>query len=154
MAERPRELLDSTLFLLVRLGSSVKARSCEELERAGFSLYDYSILALLDEGARETQAAVADALELDRGQLVGLLDTLEQQGLIERNRDTHDRRRHVVSLTSTGRRRLTKLRAVVRELESEVLAPLDDDRRAALHRLLLELAESDDSGIATGSCER
>jgi DNA-binding MarR family transcriptional regulator len=108
---------------------------------------DHGILALLDEGASDTQAAIADALEVDRGQLVGLLDALEAQGLIERHRDPNDRRRLVVSLTAAGRRRLTKLRAVLREVEESVLAPLDADARAALRGLLQDVARRQDCAI-------
>ena len=148
LAGRPRELLDSPVFLLGYLGSSVKASACEAFERAGSNLYDLGILALLDEGARDTQAAIADALGLDRGQLVGVLDDLEEQGLIERHRDPRDRRRHMVSLTTAGRRRLTKLRTVLHEVEEEILEPLDAKGRSALRELLLDVGRREEPGDA------
>ncbi|HET8893636.1 MAG TPA: MarR family transcriptional regulator [Gaiellaceae bacterium] len=140
----PKELVSSTVFLLGKLGYTIKTEAMEEFERAGFNGYDFSVLALLDESARETQATIADTLGVDRSQLVGLLDGLEERALIERRRDPNDRRRQMVSLTAEGRRELARLRKTVRRLEDDFLAPLDADERAALHDLLLQVASHRD----------
>jgi DNA-binding MarR family transcriptional regulator len=131
-------------FLLVRLGFAIKLLAMEEFERAGFGLYQYSVLAVLDEGARETQATIADALNLDRSQLVGILDGLEEKGLIERKRDPKDRRRHTVSLTPEGKRQLVKMRAIVDTIEDTFFEPLDEKAREALLDSLTRLAENYD----------
>jgi MarR family transcriptional regulator, lower aerobic nicotinate degradation pathway regulator len=136
----PAELVASSLFLLKRLGFSAKSRSLELFEQEGLNPYHFAILALLDEGLPEAQAAIADALGYDRGTLVGLLDELEEKGLVERKRDPDDRRRHIVRLTTEGKRTLSRLRTLNKRLEDDFLAPLDADQRELLHSLLLELA--------------
>jgi DNA-binding MarR family transcriptional regulator len=136
----PSELLASGGFLFAKLGLLLKVRALDAFEEVGFEAHQYSLLALLGEGDRETQATIADVLGVDRSQLVGILDSLEARGLVERRRDPHDRRRHVVSLTPDGRRQLVKLRAVVRRVEDEFFAPLDAASREGLHDALLALA--------------
>jgi MarR family transcriptional regulator, lower aerobic nicotinate degradation pathway regulator len=140
----PRELVARPGFLLARLGFEIKARSMAEFAREDFTPYHFSVLAMLEEGARETQATIADTLRLDRSQLVGLLDSLEQRGLIERRRDQHDRRRQAVSLTPSGHEALVQLRAIIDRIESEFLAPLAPQEREQLQGLLFRLAQHHD----------
>jgi DNA-binding MarR family transcriptional regulator len=137
----PEELVASTAFLLKKLGMSAKEQAMEAYGSTGLNPYHHAILVLLDEGSRETQGAIADALGYDRGQLVGLLDELEEQGLVERRRDPSDRRRHLVRLTPDGRRALGRLRTLGSRLENDLLVPLDEHEREQLHTLLLRLAE-------------
>jgi MarR family transcriptional regulator, lower aerobic nicotinate degradation pathway regulator len=137
----PKELVSSTAFLIKRLGFRAKEQAMAAYAPTGLSPYHHAVLIALDEGAPETQGAIADALGYDRGQLVGLLDELEEQGLVERRRDPKDRRRHVVRLTPEGRKTLGRLRALSRTIEDELLEPLDPQEREQLHALLARLAQ-------------
>lgn len=139
-----KELVASSGFLLARLGLAFKTKALERIEQEGFDAHHYSVLAMLAEGARETQATIADALALDPSRLVALLDSLEERGLIGRQRDPHDRRRHVVSITPAGKRQLQRLRSIVKQLEDEFFAPLDAADRETFHHLLLRLASEHD----------
>jgi MarR family transcriptional regulator, lower aerobic nicotinate degradation pathway regulator len=146
----PEELLASPTFLLKRLGFAAKERSMEAYEQTGLHPYHYAILLVLDEGSRETQGSIADALGYDRGQLVGLLDELEEQELIERKRDPNDRRRHLVRMTAGGTKTLRRLRTLARRTEDEFLEPLSERERQNLHELLLRLAEKHEPRCALG----
>ena len=119
--------------------SQLKARKLEAFEAAGENVYQHGVLCVLD-----TQATIADALGYDRSWLVGLLDELEEGGLIERRRDPADRRRHLVSLKRAGKKKLTELREISKRVEDEFFGPLDREQRDALHALLLELAAHHD----------
>jgi DNA-binding MarR family transcriptional regulator len=147
----PYELVCSTAFLLKRLGHTVKERSLEAYEAVGANPFHYSVLAVLEEGARDTQAKIADALGYDRSWLVGLLDELEESGLIERRRDPEDRRRHLVSLTPVGKKKLGELRKIAKGIENELLGALDAEQRERLHELLLQVAADNDPRYAPNS---
>ncbi len=135
-AAPPQELLDNTAVLLARVGTAIKAQALEDFEQAGSSMYHYSVLALLAEGDCSAQSTIAQMLALDSSQLVGVLDSLEEQGLVERRRDPNDRRRHGVSLTADGKRQLVKLRGIAMRLEESVLEPLDASARKSLRESL------------------
>jgi DNA-binding MarR family transcriptional regulator len=85
---------------------------------------------------------------------VGLLDELEEGGLIERKRDPEDRRRHLVSLNPAGKKRLAELRAISMRVENELLAALDPAERTQLHELLLQLAADLDPRYAPAEGEK
>jgi MarR family transcriptional regulator, lower aerobic nicotinate degradation pathway regulator len=135
-----KELVASSGFLLARLGFAFKATAIARIEQEGFEAHHYSVLAMLGEGARETQATIAEALDLDPSRLVAVLDSLEERELVARQRDPHDRRRHVVSITPSGKRHLQKLRSITKELEDDFFAPFSAEERARFHDLLLQLA--------------
>jgi DNA-binding MarR family transcriptional regulator len=135
-----KELVKSSGFLLARLGLTFKSKAVGRIEQEGFEAHHYSVLAMLGEGARETQGAIAEALDVDPSRLVALLDSLEERDLVARQRDPLDRRRHVVSITPAGRRQLQRLRAISKELEEEFFAPLTADERKTFHELLGKLA--------------
>ncbi len=140
----PRELFANTAFLLAKLGMAIKGQALDEFEQAGFGMYEYSVLALLGEGDCSAQATIAQLLGLDSSQLVGVLDGLEEQGLIQRRRDPNDRRRHAVSLTPDGKRQLIRLRAIGKRIEDTVLEPLDEKSRSTLQESLERIASGYD----------
>ena len=90
-------------------------------------------MTVLRDQGESSQADLAGTLQLDRTNLVGLLNELETDGLIERRRSPEDRRRHTVVLTDDGRERLARAEFALAAAEDIVLgAP---DRQAARHAL-------------------
>jgi DNA-binding MarR family transcriptional regulator len=138
----------NSTYLIHRLTLAIREGKLEAFESTGLMPVHYAALSLLAEEARETQATIADALGYDRSYLVGVLDELEEQGLIARRRDPVDRRRHLVQLTAGGREALNELRSIMKRFEREFLAPLDAEERETLHALLLRLAAHHDERFA------
>jgi DNA-binding MarR family transcriptional regulator len=135
-----QELLLSTGFLLKRLGFAFKEKAMDAFEPTGLNPQHHAVLSLLEEGSCRQQGTLADRLGYDKSVMVGLLDDLEERGLILRKRDPDDRRRHLVSLTPAGKEALGELRAILKQVEKEFFAPLDANERRTLHELLLQLA--------------
>ena len=128
-----------------------KERLISALEGTGLSSYDYAILSLLNEESCETQGMIADALGLDRSHLVGVLDELEEQGLVQRRRDQNDRRRQLVRLTPAGKEALKRLRTIAKRVDDEFFEPLDAAERETLKELLARLAAHHDAGYRSTS---
>jgi DNA-binding MarR family transcriptional regulator len=131
-----KELVASSGFLLARLGMAFKSKALARIEGEGFDAHHYSVLALLAEEARETQATIADALALDPSRLVSLLDGLEERGLVVRQRDPQDRRRHAVVLTEKGERAAHHFDILRTRAEARALGALEPDERQQLADLL------------------
>jgi DNA-binding MarR family transcriptional regulator len=139
------------MVLLTRLAREVYRASSEEI--LGMKLKQYALLGdLRDSEGAMAQQALCGALHLDPNNLVLLLNELEDAGYIERKRDVEDRRRHIVELTSTGKRALERAEKDMDSVEDQVLAALNKGQRAEL-RKLLALALSDGEDQATSAAE-
>ena len=108
---------------------------------AGFRPGCVGVLQVVAATGPVSQREVSDRLLLDPSDLVSLVDILERAGLVERQRDPADRRRHALVSTDTGRQAAARLRQVAREAQERVLAPLDDDERRSLADLLSRVVE-------------
>jgi DNA-binding MarR family transcriptional regulator len=140
-----KELVASDAFLLKRLGFLVKEQWHEAFEQTGLQPQHHAVLSILDEGTCTAQSMIADRLDYDRSQIVGLLDDLEERGLVLRKRDSVDRRRQRVTLTPEGHEMLAEFRRISKDVEKEFFAPLDAEERRTLHDLLLRLAAQHDA---------
>src|SRR5580698_1834620 len=94
------------------------------------------VLTLLDAHGPVTQQVLGAALRLDPSNVVGLLNELEERGLITRRRDPADRRRHIVEVSATGADELTQTYVQLGLVEDELFKTLTCEQRSTLHELL------------------
>ena len=97
------------------------------------------VLLLIEANPGVTQGRLARAVALERSTMVGVVDTLEARGLVERRRGA-DRRTNGLWLTRTGRALLLRLKRRVQVHEDRVAARLSAAERKALLALLEKLA--------------
>lgn len=113
----------------------------DRLAEEGARPYHFRLLAALDESGPLSQAELGRRTGIDRSDVVAALDELVADGLIERTPDEADRRRNVVTVTGTGKRRLRKLHRIVTGVQDEFVAPLSAAERKTLVRLLGRLLD-------------
>ncbi len=97
------------------------------------------ILLLLEANPGVTQGRLAQAVSLERSTMVGVVDSLESRGLIERRRGA-DRRTNGLWLTDPGREMVARLKRRIQLHERRVAARLSDQERAQLLALLEKLS--------------
>jgi DNA-binding MarR family transcriptional regulator len=137
-------------LLLALLGHYAMRRLREVHTRHELSPRQFQLLGLLYEGGPLGQRELGQLMETDPSILVTLLNPLEAEGLLSRRRDPLDRRRHLVTLTARGERRLAAAARAQREAEDELFAGLDESQREQLRVLLIALKDSL-SGDCTGA---
>ncbi len=126
-------------FLLVRIAEAVDRAFVAALSDLGLKPRHLRLLVLVDRADGLTQRELARQLGMDAGNLIGILDSLEGDGLLVRARDPADRRRHIVTLTRAGARVLAKAQKATEAVEAEVLGGLPAPQRQAYYDVTLAI---------------
>ena len=128
---------EATIALL-RTASVVGRAVARVVEPSGLSLAQYNALRIIrGAGAAGIPTLSVRERMIEEGTTITrLLDKLEEQGLIERERAAPDRRQVICHVTAAGRRLLDKLDPLVDASDAEAVDALDDEQ---LEQLILML---------------
>ena len=127
--------------MLVPLARALVAREEPVLLAHDISMWGYIVLTALVEQPVRTQAALAQAIHADKSRIIGVLDELQERGLIQRQPDEADRRVHLLTLTPAGDRLRRSVEAGIRRREEQILARLPPGDRQAFLRSLQALSD-------------
>jgi DNA-binding MarR family transcriptional regulator len=132
-------------FELVRLARRVSAEMYpDETLRVPHA----AALACLSVRGPMSQRELSEALRLDPGDLVAVIDALEELGHVVRERDPQDRRRYSLQVTDAGRVALHERRNRGERLNEELFAPLAPHERLQLQKLILRVLAHHDPRFA------
>jgi DNA-binding MarR family transcriptional regulator len=133
---RVPRLLATPAVVLAQRGQEALRMLSAAFARVGLKPRQCHAILLLDENGSMTQRELGEAMGVDPSILVGLLNPLEEEGLISRERDAGDRRRHNISVTRKGRDRLKKIEREQAAAEDAYFAELDPTEVEQLRDLL------------------
>jgi DNA-binding MarR family transcriptional regulator len=140
--------------LLDHLSRRMRLRSESVLAPLGLRPRHLIALTVLRDRGGSSQQDLAKVLEMDGTNVVGLLNDLETENLIERRRSPVDRRRHVVELTDVGVKLLVRAEFALAAVEDEVFSGLNDEQRESLYELLRQATSKTDAEACTEAATR
>ena len=124
-----------SIGLLMRLTRLIHRRETEDV--IGMKLKHFIVLTQIrDFGGTVSQKTLGESLNFDANNLVLLLNDIELDDRVKRERDPADRRRHVVAMTKQGEKDLERAEELLETLEDDLLRGLDADERATLRQLM------------------
>lgn len=112
---------------------------------AEFDLSPPQVMALksLDPERPVPMSQLAEALHCDNSNVTGIVDRLEDRGLVERRSATHDRRVKMLAVTERGAEVRERLRARLREAPPPLAQLSEEDQRALCDIMRRALARAD-----------
>jgi DNA-binding MarR family transcriptional regulator len=117
-----------------------------------FTLPRFDLLAQLDRAPDGmTLGELSRRMMVTNGNITGLVDRLEEQGLVRRRSSPHDRRSQFVSMTAAGRRTFRSIARTHAEWIGEFFAGLSDSELEPLLRLLAKAKTSAGKAVGNGA---
>lgn len=121
----------------IKLLSQLLGRKLQEqLEPFGLTSFHWVVLCCLWEEDGLATSSIGDKLQQVGGTLTGVLDRMEERGLIRRERDQNDRRIWRIWLTETGKSLQDVLPPIAIELREQAFRGISYSEREQLSTLL------------------
>jgi DNA-binding MarR family transcriptional regulator len=127
-------------FLLSQVGAQSSQAWADRLAAIGFDSRRVMLFWNVARAEGRSQRELADALGLPESRIVGLVDSLEEQGWIERRTSPADRRARRLFMTDRGRDMLDGIMSIAAEHETDFTDGLTADERRRLVELLEKIA--------------
>lgn len=145
MAQIPR-----TVYLINEVNLAVRARMERALREFELTVAQYTVMSQLVQPPKDgrdgvSSAKIARARRVSPQSINELIVGLELRGLVARLGDPDNRRELLVSLTRTGRDKLTACDAAIDKVERELFTDLDAETHKRLRDVL---------GIVIGTIRR
>jgi len=141
----PDALEDQIVSALRRIVRAIDLQSRRMVEQCGLTSPQIVVLRETSRLGSASIGTLARAASLGQPTVSGIVDRLEAQGLVRRERSKQDRRSSVVALTPKGGRVLKKAPSLLQDRFRAELARLEDWERTQILAMLQRLASMMDA---------
>lgn len=130
--------------------TQLKCASSERLLREGVSMAQIHIMYTVQRNGEMTMSQLADVLNVSDSNATGLVDRMEERGLVVRERVPEDRRVVVVKTTEAGERLISEVDALSDDILRSVLGRLDPDQLRGVGQAVADLRAAVVSVVESG----
>jgi DNA-binding MarR family transcriptional regulator len=141
-SKRPQELEQAIPFLLTRAGGRMGNAFAKALKPFGLNLSEWRVCASLLYVPHQTLSELSVHATSDISALSRIIDRLESQELVKRERSTTDGRSIRIVLTSKGDELAQRIVPVAKQHESVILTGFTSNDVQVLRDMLLKLYEN------------
>ena len=132
------ELIDAIVGDLHEMIGSLRCAGTGRMVKAGISMTHLHILWVLEHHGDLTMSRLAELLDVSVSNATGLIDRMEERGLVERFRVPTDRRIVVVRASAEGARIRDEIEALKQDRMRTILGRLDP---SSLSRVLTAISD-------------
>jgi len=135
----PATPVDAILTEMEAAFRELRCAATERMVKQGVSMTQVHILWLLGHHGDLPMSGLAELLDVSVSNATGLIDRMEERGLVERVRVADDRRVVLVRPAAGGRQMLEDVEGLRRGQMRRVLGQLDDPAQARVRDAFVEL---------------
>jgi len=147
-ADRERAATSVLTGLALTVGT-LRCAGSQRLVRLGISMTHFHALTLLRHNEAMPMGRLADILDASMSNATGIIDRMEERGLVERVRVPDDRRIVMVRPTQAGLDLVDEVELVKSEVMVRALARLDDTQLARLSAAASDLGTALEAEMAS-----
>lgn len=141
----PVDAIDAVVGELHEMIGSLRCAGTGRMVKAGISMTHLHILWVLEHHGDVTMTRLAELLDVSLSNATGLIDRMEERGLIERVRVASDRRVVIVRASTEGARIRDEIEALKQDRMRSILGRLSESKlfriRAAIRDLRVAVVE-------------
>lgn len=126
-------------YHLRRASNALMVDLAKTLEAHGLRMITFTALKLIIENPGLSQSQLAAAMDVERSNLVVIIDELERRDLITRDRVPTDRRAYALNATLKGRQLSEAATKDVITHEAKMLAGLDENTRNMVEQAMARI---------------
>lgn len=129
-------------FLLGKVLQEMESKFADGLVDFNINARQYGVLLFIEGNPYSSQKDISENLQIDRTTMVSHIDHMETLGFVERTRNPKDRRSYSLVITGKGKGVLDSRWEFLSHVESEVLAPLNQQEKQLFKEFLVKVWSS------------